>query len=105
MTLFQMSNPHHPIIFLPCIIFFFQLFQDAEADIRLSRRLQRDTKERGRTVDQVLSQYHETVRPMHEAWVEPSKKEADFIIHSAGHSMEVAIEMLTNHLRVKAGLL
>mmetsp|Transcript_6079 Transcript_6079/g.7858 ORF Transcript_6079/g.7858 Transcript_6079/m.7858 type:complete len:210 (+) Transcript_6079:111-740(+) len=82
-----------------------RVFVDADADIRLSRRLQRDIEERGRTVEEVLSQYHETVRPMHEAWVQPSKKEADLIVHSAGHSMDVAIEMLTNHLRVKAGLI
>jgi len=104
-----------PIILLDGILLFthaelakemdIKVFTDADADVRLSRRLQRDTKERGRTVEQVLMQYHETVRPMHEAWVEPSKKEADLIIQSSGHSLDVAIEMLTTHLKVKAGLL
>ena len=58
-------------------------------------------KERGRSVEQVLEQYHETVRPMHMEWVEPSTREADIIIHSSGHSMDVAVEMLTNHLKAK----
>jgi uridine kinase len=64
------------------------------------RRLSRDTRERGRTVDQVLAQYHESVRPMHQQWVEPSKKEADLIVHSTGHSMDTAITVLSNHLKV-----
>lgn len=62
------------------------------------RRIQRDCQERGRTVEDVLEQYHSTVRPMHHAWVEPSKKEADMIVHSTHHSLDVTIEMLTNHL-------
>jgi len=78
--------------------------QDAEADIRLMRRISRDMKERGRTVDDVLDQYRETVRPMHQAWVEPSKTRADLIVHSTAHSMDVAIKMLTDHLRIKARL-
>ncbi|KAL7575022.1 hypothetical protein ACA910_010835 [Epithemia clementina (nom. ined.)] len=79
-----------------------KVFVDADADIRLSRRLKRDTSERGRSVEQVLEQYHGTVRPMHMEWVEPSKKEADLIVHSSGHSMDVAVEMIANHLRIKA---
>lgn len=79
-----------------------KVYVDAEEDIRLNRRLQRDTKERGRSVEQVLEQYHCTVRPMHMEWVEPSKKEADLVVHSSGHSMEVAVDMITNYLRVKA---
>lgn len=66
------------------------------------RRINRDTKERGRTVDDVLEQYHATVRPMHREWVEPSKHKADLIVHSTAQSTKVAVEMLTNHLRVKA---
>lgn len=76
--------------------------KDADADIRLSRRLQRDTKERGRSVEQILEQYERTVRPMHAEWVEPSKAQADIIIHSSVHSMNVAVEMIVNHLKVKA---
>ena len=79
--------------------------QDADSDIRLIRRITRDTVERGRTMEEVIEQYHTTVRPMHTAYVEPSKVEADLIVHSTGHSMEVAIKTITNHLRVEAGLL
>lgn len=68
------------------------------------RRIGRDIKERGRTVEDVIEQYQATVRPMHDAYVEPSKKIADLIVHSTGHSMEVAIEMLTNHLCALADL-
>lgn len=69
------------------------------------RRLERDTRERGRTVEQVISQYHETVRPMHLEYVEPSKRGADIIVHSnSKHSMEVAIEVLLSHCRMVACL-
>lgn len=64
----------------------------------------RDCKERGRTPEQVLAQYHKTVRPMHEEWVEPSKKVADLIVHSTGHSMDVAVQILANHMRFTAGI-
>jgi uridine kinase len=80
----------------------FLLYKDADADIRILRRLVRDTQERGRTVDQVIAQYHATVRPMHDAYVEPCKKSADIIVNSTGQSMDVVIEMLANHLRSKA---
>ena len=56
-------------------------------------------------MEDVLAQYHDTVRPMHDQWVEPCKKEADIIVHSAGHSMETAILVLKNHLRVQAGMI
>lgn len=79
--------------------------QDADSDIRLTRRIARDTEERGRTVEEVIKQYHTTVRPMHAAYVEPSKAEADLIVHSTAHSMEVAIKTIANHLRVEAGLI
>lgn len=79
--------------------------KDADSDIRLARRITRDTKERGRKVEDIIEQYHSTVRPMHQAYVEPSKTQADLIVHSTGHSMEVAIKTITNHLRVEAGLL
>ena len=65
------------------------------------RRISRDTKDRNRKVEDILEQYHQTVRPMHNAWVEPSKHRADLIVHSTTHSTEVAIEVLTNHLRIK----
>lgn len=81
-----------------------KIFVDADSDIRLSRRMTRDIAERGRTVNEVLEQYHTFVRPMHEEYVEPSKIEADLIVHSSGRSMEVATSVLTNHLRVEAGI-
>ena len=70
--------------------------------MRLARRLQRDTQERGHSFDEVIAQYHNTVRPMHDEWVEPSKKVADIIVHSYHHSIDVAVDMLTTHLRHKA---
>ena len=56
-------------------------------------------------MDDVIQQYQTTVRPMHATYVEPSKVEADLIVHSTKHSMEVALKTITNHLRVEAGLL
>jgi Phosphoribulokinase / Uridine kinase family len=108
----------------------FQLLpvQDAAADIRLIRRMDRDCTERGRTVAQVLEQYHQTVRPMHEQYVEPSKLIADMIVHSitdttpstekekvdtdtgttpnskSHGSLDVACTVLANHLMVVANL-
>lgn len=81
-----------------------RVFVDAEADIRFIRRLQRDVAERGRTMESVVQQYHATVRPMHNEHVEPSKKWADFIVLSTTHSMDVAVEMMLNHIKVKTGI-
>jgi uridine kinase len=61
-----------------------KIFVDTDADIRFIRRLERDTKERGRSIDSVISQYLNTVRPMHEAFIEPSKKRADIIVPEGG---------------------
>jgi uridine kinase len=70
------------------------------------RRLMRDSVERGRTTESILDQYHQTVKPMHEAHVEPGKKMADLVVQSTSpHSMEVVLSMLANHLRVVANLL
>lgn len=71
----------------------FKIFVDTDADLRLIRRLHRDMKERGRTVDDVLRQYQETVRPMHLEFVEPSKRYADVIIPEGGEN-RVALEMV-----------
>jgi uridine kinase len=71
----------------------FRIYVDTDADIRLIRRLQRDMAERGRTVDDVLRQYRETVRPMHLEFVEPSKRWADVIIPEGGEN-RVALEMV-----------
>jgi uridine kinase len=78
-----------------------KVFVDTDADIRLIRRLERDMRERGRSLDSVISQYQDTVRPMHLDFVEPSRRYADVIIPEGG-SNRVAIEMVVAHL---AGIL
>mgnify|MGYP004540017777 FL=1 len=74
-----------------------KLFVDTDADVRILRRLQRDVDERGRSVKSVINQYLDTVKPMHELYVEPSKKNADIIIPEGGHNL-VALEMLESKL-------
>jgi uridine kinase len=74
-----------------------RLFVDTDADLRFIRRLERDVRERGRTVDSVVSQYLETVRPMHLDFVEPSKRYADVIIPEGGENV-VAIDMVVARL-------
>ena len=71
----------------------FKIYVDTDADLRLIRRLGRDMTERGRTVETVLRQYMETVRPMHLEFVEPSKRWADVIIPEGGEN-RVALEMV-----------
>jgi uridine kinase len=75
-----------------------RVFVDADDDIRLSRRIRRDIEERGRTLDSVLVQYETTVRPMHLAFVAPSRHEADLVIPRGGYN-EIAIGVLASHLR------
>jgi uridine kinase len=70
-----------------------KVFVDADADIRLIRRLRRDIRKRGRSLDDVLDQYLTTVQPMHLQFVEPSKRYADIIVPRGGHNA-VAVEML-----------
>lgn len=70
-----------------------KVFVDADADVRFIRRLQRDTHERGRTVESVIAQYLEFVRPMHLGFVEPTKRYADIIIPHGGMN-EPALDML-----------
>lgn len=70
-----------------------KVFVDTDADIRFIRRLKRDVKKRGRTLDSVVDQYTMTVRDMHNQFVEPSKRYADIIIPEGGHNM-VAIDLL-----------
>lgn len=71
----------------------FKIFVDTDADVRLVRRLRRDLAERGRSVDEVLGRYLETVRPMHLEFVEPSKRWADVIVPEGGEN-RVAVEMV-----------
>ena len=75
-----------------------KVFVDADADIRLIRRLRRDILERGRPLDEILDQYLTTVQPMHLEFVEPSKRYADVIVPRGGHN-EVAIEMIIAKIR------
>ena len=70
-----------------------KVFVDADADLRLLRRIRRDREERGRSYEDILEQYLTTVRPMHLEFVEPSKRHADVIIPQGGHNA-IAIEML-----------
>ncbi|WP_163133682.1 MULTISPECIES: uridine kinase [Agarivorans] len=74
------------------------IFVDTPLDICLARRIQRDVKERGRTLDSVLSQYHNTVRPMFLQFVEPSKQYADVIIPRGGKN-RIAIDIINAKIR------
>jgi uridine kinase len=71
-----------------------KVFVDADADIRLIRRLERDMKERGSTLETAIKRYLSTVKPMHEAFIEPSKRYADIIVPRGGQN-EIAINLLT----------
>ena len=73
---------------------------DTDADERLIRRIKRDTVERGRSVESILSQYADTVKPMHEEFVEPSKKHADIILPRGGEN-EAGIDMLITYMTKK----
>ena len=72
-----------------------KIFVDTDADVRIIRRILRDVKDRGRTLDSVVNQYLTTVKPMHEQFVEPSKSKADLIIPEGGHNT-IAISMITD---------
>ena len=75
-----------------------RIFVDTDADIRLCRRIKRDVNKRGRTLESVLTQYQETVKPMHEQYVEPSKKYANLVVPEGGKNV-VALEMITDRIR------
>lgn len=77
-----------------------KIFVDTDDDLRFIRRLQRDVNERGRTVESVIKQYMETVRPMHEQFVEPSKRFADVIIPEGGYN-EVGIDLISGKIRAQ----
>jgi uridine kinase len=79
-----------------------KVFVDADADTRFIRRLRRDVSERGRTMDSVIDQYLNTVKPMHLEFVEPSKRYADIIIPIGGHN-PVAIDMMLSVIRSLTG--
>ncbi|MBE7002482.1 MAG: uridine kinase [Ruminococcaceae bacterium] len=74
-----------------------RIFVDADADIRLCRRIKRDVNKRGRSLESVLQQYQQTVKPMHELYVEPSKRYADIVVPEGGKNM-VALEMIEDRI-------
>jgi len=75
-----------------------KVFVDTDADVRILRRLARDVKERGRSIDSVIEQYLTTVKPMHERFVEPSKKMADIIVLEGGRNA-VALDLIMNRIK------
>ena len=75
-----------------------KVFVDTDSDIRFIRRLERDTYERGRDIDSVISQYLNTVKPMHDEFVEPTKKYADIIVPRGGHN-KVALHMIIERIK------
>ena len=81
-----------------CELMDIKVFVDTDADVRIIRRLLRDVQERGRSMDSVINQYLNTVKPMHEEFVEPSKKRADIIIPEGGFN-SVALDMLLERIR------
>ena len=75
-----------------------KIYVDTDADVRILRRILRDVKERGRSLESVINQYLSTVKPMHEQFVEPSKRRADVIVPEGGHN-PVALEMVIQRVR------
>ena len=78
-----------------------KIFVDTNADVRLCRRIKRDVNKRGRTLESVLNQYQQTVKPMHEQYVEPSKKFADIVIPEGGKNLvalDLIIDRISRHL-------
>ena len=75
-----------------------KVFVDADADVRLARRVLRDTEKRGRTVRSVVEQWQNTVKPMHEKYVEPSKKNADIIVPQGGKN-PVALDLIVGRIQ------
>jgi len=74
-------------------LFDIKIYVDTDADVRILRRLKRDVEKRGRTLDSVIKQYLETVRPMHIQFVEPTKRFADIIVPEGGKNM-VAMDII-----------
>ena len=75
-----------------------RIFVDTDADIRLCRRIKRDVNKRGRTLESVLEQYQKTVKPMHEQYVEPSKKYAHIVVPEGGKNL-VALDMIVGRIQ------
>ena len=75
-----------------------RIFVDTDADVRLCRRIKRDVNKRGRTLESVLKQYQETVKPMHEKYVEPSKRYANIVVPEGGKNL-VALDMIMGRIQ------
>ena len=81
-----------------CDLMDIKIFVDTDDDVRLIRRIKRDVAKRGRSLQSVLTQYLETVKPMHEQFVEPSKKNADVVVLEGGKNL-VALSMITSQIQ------
>lgn len=81
-------------------LFDVKIFVDTDADVRFIRRLRRDVRDRGRSMDSVITQYLSTVKPMHEQFVEPSKRIADIIVPEGGKN-EIAVSMIIDSILKK----
>ena len=81
-----------------CDLMDIKIYVDTDADVRILRRIIRDVRDRGRSLDNIVNQYLTTVKPMHEQFVEPSKRKADIIIPEGGHN-QVALEMVIERVR------
>lgn len=78
-----------------------KIFVDTDADVRILRRILRDVKDRGRSLDSVVNQYLTTVKPMHEQFVEPSKRASDIIVLEGGNNvvaLDILIQRIYNHV-------
>ena len=75
-----------------------RIFVDTDSDVRLGRRIKRDVNKRGRTLESVLLQYQQTVKPMHEKYVEPSKRFADLVVPEGGKNL-VALDMIMGRIQ------
>ena len=78
-----------------------KIFVDTDADVRILRRILRDVKERGRSLDSVVDQYLTTVKPMHDQFVEPSKRYSDIIVLQGGHNLvalDIIMQRIANHI-------
>lgn len=108
----EISNPSRVIIVEGILIFEnkelrdlmdIKIFIDADSDTRLSRRIVRDVEDRGRSLSNILEQYFTTVKPMHEQFVEPSKKFADIIVPQGGENT-VALNMVFEQINSILGI-
>ena len=75
-----------------------KIFVDTDSDIRLCRRIKRDVRDRGRTIESVIAQYQETIKPMHEKYVEPSKRHAHIVVLEGGKN-QVALDMIVGRIQ------